>query len=96
MKTKIILLCAAVVLNLGLAAFAQSDNEEIEITVLESRSSDLETIEQDFECISGGPGSTECALKIESFECQTKCAGRTYSCCGMTGCRCKPIKHTQG
>lgn len=55
MKTKIILLCAAVVLNLGLAAFAQSDNEEIEITVLESRSSDLETIEQDFNVSLGVP-----------------------------------------
>lgn len=75
MKTKIILLCAAVVLNLGLAAFAQSDNEEIEITVLESRSSDLETIEQDLECISGGPGSIQCALNIKELSCDVTCAG---------------------
>lgn len=55
---------ASIALNIGIIAFSQNNDEEIEITVFESRSDELETIEKDIECIAGGPGSIGCKLSL--------------------------------
>lgn len=44
----------------------------------------------DTSCIAGGWCSSSCAIAIGGLSCEVTCYGISqYSCCNLTGCRCK-------